>query len=261
MLTRPLPFAATAPRRCQQREARAAASAATPSCGCRLQASFVRLRSEALDAFSARAPVVRPPSLRASTLLCRAGPTPPFRVSTLAARPAPPPLRASPPPKNAYNGTFLLILLNVLLYVADHVLHLPVSFLYLQHGALRWFQYFTCTFCHASFEHLSGNLFLLLVFGKSVEEEGGAVGVWLSYLTTGVGASVASVLLLPALRGGAHVVSLGASGAVFGLFVISALSKLSWDWRKLLESAILGTFVWERLWHEARVALTASKNS
>lgn len=52
------------------------------------------------------------------------------------------------------------------------------------------------------------------------------------------GANVASYFMMPR-----NVHSLGASGAVFGLFVVAVLSKLSWNPRKLLESAILGQFV------------------
>ncbi len=37
--------------------------------------------------------------------------------------------------------------------------------------------------------------------------------------------------------------SLGASGAVFGLFAVSVLCKLSFNFKKLLEAAILGQFV------------------
>jgi membrane associated rhomboid family serine protease len=38
------------------------------------------------------------------------------------------------------------------------------------------------------------------------------------------------------------------------LFVISVLTKLtSFDWRKLLEAGILGTFVWERIWSEISI--------
>jgi hypothetical protein len=36
---------------------------------------------------------------------------------------------------------------------------------------------------------------------------------------------------------------MGASGAVFGLFVVGVLTKLRWDAKKLLEGAILGQFV------------------
>ncbi len=141
---------------------------------------------------------------------------------------------------------------------------------FLTHGATRTHA------CVAGWDHLSGNLFFLLcavcarslltleahadahhsccthrsIFGKSVEEEEGAFGVWLAYLLCGGGASLASFLLLPKVSAGAAVVSLGASGAVFGLFAVSVLVKLSFDWRKLLESFILGGFVWERIWSE-----------
>ena len=41
-----------------------------------------------------------------------------------------------------------------------------------------------------------GNLFFLYVFGKLVEEEEGAFGVVASYLICGIGANIASMLLL-----------------------------------------------------------------
>ena len=166
------------------------------------------------------------------------------------------------------------------------MLHVPAvsQLLYLHHSRPQWWQFVTCAFCHGSFDHLSGNLFFLLTFGKSVESEERAAGVWLAYLACGVGSALASWLLLPAVSRGVPLVSLGASGAVFGarpsntralrclldfsgadvfwgspspstpfyvgLFVISVLSKLSFDWRKLLEAGVLGTFVWERIWSE-----------
>jgi membrane associated rhomboid family serine protease len=61
-------------------------------------------------------------------------------------------------------------------------------------------------------------------------------------LFTGVGANLVSWLVLPR-----NAVSVGASGAVFGLFAISVLVKMSWDWRKILEVLILGQFVIERV--------------
>ncbi|GAY48254.1 hypothetical protein CUMW_110320 [Citrus unshiu] len=57
----------------------------------------------------------------------------------------------------------------------------------------------------------------------------------------GAAANFVSWLILPK-----NAVSVGASGAVFGLFAISVLVKMSWDWRKILEVLILGQFVVEK---------------
>lgn len=59
---------------------------------------------------------------------------------------------------------------------------------------------------------------------------------------TATGASVASYFLLPKAT-----VSLGASGAVFGLFAVSVLVKLSFNLKKLIECGILGQFVIKQL--------------
>lgn len=50
----------------------------------------------------------------------------------------------------------------------------------------------------------------------AVEEEEGAFGLWFTYLLCGVGGCVASYLTAPHTR----MVSLGASGAVFGIFMV-----------------------------------------
>lgn len=46
--------------------------------------------------------------------------------------------------------------------------------------------------------------------------------MWLSYIFTGAGANLVSWLVLPR-----NAVSVGASGAVFGLFAISVLVKVN----------------------------------
>eukprot|EP00798_Chlamydomonas_sp_ICE-L_P020769 gene20769-27593_t len=62
------------------------------------------------------------------------------------------------------NGVYFLLLANVLVFVADHVLHYPGlrEVLYLHHAAPQWWQFVTHSFCHGSLPHLSGNLFNLL---------------------------------------------------------------------------------------------------
>jgi hypothetical protein len=48
------------------------------------------------------------------------------------------------------NGVFLLLVLNIALFAADHLLHLPgMSRLYLNHARPEWFQWITHAFCHA----------------------------------------------------------------------------------------------------------------
>lgn len=143
-------------------------------------------------------------------------------------------------------GVFILLLLNLIIFVLDHTFHLPqIQRLYLDHIAPRWWQFITSSFCHGSWAHLSSNTFLLYVFGKIVEEEEGMWGVWFTYIITAVGASVASYLLQPQAT-----ISLGASGAVFGLFAVSVLVKLSFNLKKLIECGILGQFVIKQLLQE-----------
>lgn len=87
-----------------------------------------------------------------------------------------------------------MLLLNLVIFVLDHQLHLPqIQRLYLDHIAPKWWQFITCSFCHASWAHLSSNTFLLYVFGKIVEEEEGLWGVWFTYIITAVGETLITV--------------------------------------------------------------------
>ncbi|PPR90972.1 hypothetical protein GOBAR_AA29704 [Gossypium barbadense] len=124
-----------------------------------------------------------------------------------------------------------------------------IQSLYLYHNWPAWYQFITSTFCHANWKHLSSNLFFLYIFGKLVEEEEGSFALWLSYIFTGAGANIVSWLVLPR-----NAVSVGASGAVFGLFAISVLVKMSWDWRKILEVLILGQFVIDKVMEAAQAS-------
>ncbi|XP_073285298.1 rhomboid-like protein 11, chloroplastic [Primulina huaijiensis] len=153
-------------------------------------------------------------------------------------------------PEKRVNGIFWILLINIGIYVADHVFQVPlVKELYLYHNQPAWYQFITATFCHFSWNHLSSNLFFLYIFGKLVEEEEGNFALWLSYILTGAGANLVSWLVLPR-----NAVSIGASGAVFGLFAVSVLVKMSWDWRKILEVLILGQFVVEKVMEAAQAS-------
>ncbi|KAL5729231.1 Rhomboid-like protein 11 [Ranunculus cassubicifolius] len=147
-------------------------------------------------------------------------------------------------------GIFWILLINLGIFVADHWFHLrEIKALYFYHNQPAWYQFVTSTFCHANWNHLSSNLFFLYIFGKLVEEEEGNFALWTSYFLTGAGANLVSWLVLPT-----NAVSVGASGAVFGLFAISVLVKISWDWRKILEVLILGQFVIEKVMEAAQAS-------
>ena len=68
--------------------------------------------------------------------------------------------------------------------------------------------------------------------GRLVEEEEGPLGLWATYLITGAGANVVSWLLLPPAT-----ISVGASGAVFGLFVVSVLTRVGPTRRQAVRQA------------------------
>ena len=59
--------------------------------------------------------------------------------------------------------------------------------------------------------------------------------------------------LLGLWMGAARSMSVGASGAVFGLFAVSVLVKLSFNPKKFIESAILGQFVYQQVANEVRM--------
>ena len=158
-------------------------------------------------------------------------------------------------PGSQASAVYGLILLNFGIFVADKVLRIPaMRSLYLYHHRWAWWQPLTSCFCHGSRSHLSGNVFLLLLFGRSVEDDASWAGLVFSFCFCGVVANLVSLLLLPAAT-----VSLGASGAVFGLFAVSTLAKLtlrSFDWRKLVEVAVLGEFVFGKVASEIQTAAT-----
>jgi membrane associated rhomboid family serine protease len=158
-------------------------------------------------------------------------------------------------PKTRATAVYALMLINLAVFLLDKVFHFPfvARQLYLFHRSWKWWQPLTSCFCHADRFHISNNLFMLLLFGRSVEDDQGWGGLLLSYFICGVAASVASIFLLPK-----STVSIGASGAVFGLFAVSTLAKLSsWrdlDWRKLVEVAVLGEFVFRQMASEISTA-------
>lgn len=139
--------------------------------------------------------------------------------------PTPPP--ASPSPEPAAPTTWLcwtLLAANVgiwLVMVATGVdakspspadlLDWGANFgLFTVHG--QWWRLLSATFLHAGFVHLAFNGYFLWMIGRAAEQVFGPRALALVYFGSGLLASLASLLWQP------EAVSVGASGALFGVF-------------------------------------------
>lgn len=120
--------------------------------------------------------------------------------------------------------TLLLIVANMAVYaylsfignnfiqVADVFLKKYGQFNYavLYHGS--WWQLVTSMFVHANIVHIASNMLFLLIFGLRAEELFSDLEYYATYLASGLAGNLLS-LLWPI-----STVSVGASGAIFGLF-------------------------------------------
>lgn len=66
-----------------------------------------------------------------------------------------------------------------------------------------------------------------------------------------LGGSIVSYFMYPS-----SAITLGASGAVFGLFTVSVLIRLSWNLKKLFEVCILGQFVIAQVLQEVNLQMS-----
>jgi len=116
-----------------------------------------------------------------------------------------------------------LLLINFIVWLID--ISLQRRGIYLSHflglwtlqsGLFRLWQPLTYMFLHANFGHLFCNMFAVWMFGPSLEEHWGRNKYLLYYLVCGLGAAAVQLLVWH-LAGPAASVTIGASGAVFGI--------------------------------------------
>lgn len=89
-------------------------------------------------------------------------------------------------------------------------------------GNFQIWQLITYQFMHADFTHIFFNMFMLWMFGMEIENFMGSRKFLIFYLVSGVGAGILQ-LIGPYLLGSEAGITLGASGAVFGVMVAFAM--------------------------------------
>ncbi len=124
-----------------------------------------------------------------------------------------------------------LLLINLIVWLADSILirqGLDLSNLfglhYFSSSAFHLWQPLTYMFMHGDFSHIFFNMFAVMMFGTTLEQFWGSKRYLIYYLTTGIGAGFIQELVWGLMYGplAVHHVTIGASGAVFGILLAFA---------------------------------------
>jgi rhomboid protease GluP len=123
---------------------------------------------------------------------------------------------------NRFPLTIVLIALNVAVYICTSIVSgdlVTGGEVIWQYGQVNlrvmngWYwQLFTSMFIHANITHLAGNMLFLLIFGFRAEELFSSEEYLLIYLVSGLAGNLLTLLQGP------EMISVGASGAIFGVF-------------------------------------------
>ena len=100
-------------------------------------------------------------------------------------------------------------------------------------------QLFTAIFVHANLLHLFGNMFFLLIFGYRAEVLFRSREYYLIYFASGLMGNILSLFLIPDLVNGIPTSSVGASGAIFGIFGASVIYI-----RRAINQSIIGALIY-----------------
>ncbi|MEF9950312.1 MAG: rhomboid family intramembrane serine protease [Mucinivorans sp.] len=121
-----------------------------------------------------------------------------------------------------------LIMLNVVFFLITWLLpqYLPwidqnLALWYWQAPNFSPIQFVSYMFLHANFSHIFFNMFALWMFGRQLEYDMGSRRFLTYYLITGIGAGVLNLLVMQLT--GDYGVTIGASGAVFGVLLAFGL--------------------------------------
>ncbi|MCR4736481.1 MAG: rhomboid family intramembrane serine protease [Treponema sp.] len=126
-----------------------------------------------------------------------------------------------------FHVTILLILVNIVVYVAGRFYPMLDAYLSLNVGTVvyyKWYwQFFTYMFVHGNFSHILFNMLGLLFFGFNVERAWGSKEFLLFYLMSGFLSGVFSFLVY-FFTGMNTVFLMGASGAIYSVLFAYAVT-------------------------------------
>lgn len=143
--------------------------------------------------------------------------------------------------------TYSLIIINTLIFLLSLFNIVNIDDMYMMFGANyelvasgEFYRLFTCMFFHADLLHLIFNMYALYVLGTRVERYYGSKRYIVLYLISGLVASLFSCVF-----NNINVISIGASGAIFGLF--GSIAYFTYHYRgtlrEFLTSGIIPTLL------------------
>lgn len=128
----------------------------------------------------------------------------------------------------AYLVTIALVAANVIIFLCIKSIELQS----LKYGNIavmvfrrkEYYRLFTSVFLHQNFEHLANNMISLVLAGTVLEKKLGHIRFGITYLLTGIAASVVSAVCHQYMD--EIIISIGASGAIYGVFGALAITLL-----------------------------------
>lgn len=128
----------------------------------------------------------------------------------------------------AYLVTIALVAANVIIFLCIKSIELQS----LKYGNIavmvfrrkEYYRLFTSVFLHQNFEHLANNMISLVLAGTVLEKKLGHIRFGITYFLTGIAASVVSAVCHQYMN--EIIISIGASGAIYGVFGALAITLL-----------------------------------
>ncbi len=138
--------------------------------------------------------------------------------------------------------TYTLIAINVLIWIL--MLSPSLYNLFINYGANsyqlvqrgEYYRLFTCMFLHSGLIHLFCNMYALYILGTQIERYYGRLKFLFIYIVSGLIGSLLSCVFMTS-----NSYSIGASGAIFGLF--GSLLYFSYNYRATINSSIKSNII------------------